>query len=201
MYTKNMKNKGLLILGGLVVLLLILGSFSYNNFVKLGEDTNAKWAQVTTQYQRRYDLIPNLVATVQGVAKQEKDVFVGIAEARAKVGQVTLSKEALSDPQALKNFNDAQGQLGVMVSRLLSVAEQYPQLKSNENFSSLQKEIEGTENRIAVARKDFNDVVQTYNTKVKTFPGMLFAKIFGFDVRPYFELQQNGAEVAPTVKF
>ena len=196
-----MKNKGLLILGGLVILLLILGSFSYNNFVKLGEDTNAKWAQVTTQYQRRYDLIPNLVATVQGVAKQEKDVFVGIAEARAKVGQVTLSKEALSDPQALKNFNDAQGQLGVMVSRLLSVAEQYPQLKSNENFSSLQKEIEGTENRIAVARKDFNDVVQTYNTKVKTFPGMLFAKIFGFDVRPYFELQQNGAEVAPTVKF
>ncbi len=196
-----MKNKGLLILGGLVVLLLILGSFSYNNFVKLGEDTNAKWAQVTTQYQRRYDLIPNLVATVQGVAKQEKDVFVGIAEARAKVGQVTLSKEALSDPQALKNFNDAQGQLGVMVSRLLSVAEQYPQLKSNENFSSLQKEIEGTENRIAVARKDFNDVVQTYNTKVKTFPGVLFAKIFGFDVRPYFELQQNGAEVAPTVKF
>lgn len=201
MYTKNMKNKGLLILGGLVVLLLILGSFSYNNFVKLGEDTNAKWAQVTTQYQRRYDLIPNLVATVQGVAKQEKDVFVGIAEARAKVGQVTLSKDALSDPQALKNFNDAQGQLGVMVSRLLSVAEQYPQLKSNENFSSLQKEIEGTENRIAVARKDFNDVVQTYNTKVKTFPGVLFAKIFGFDVRPYFELQQNGAEVAPTVKF
>jgi LemA protein len=196
-----MKNKGLLILGGLVVLLLILGSFSYNNFVKLGEDTNAKWAQVTTQYQRRFDLIPNLVSTVQGVAKQEKDVFVGIADARARVGQVTLSKEALSDPTALKNFNDAQGQLGVMVSRLLSVAEQYPALKSNENFMALQKEIEGTENRIAVARKDFNDVVQTYNTKVKTFPGVLFAKVFGFDVRPYFELQQNGAELAPAVKF
>jgi LemA protein len=196
-----MKNKGLLILGGLVVLLLILGSFSYNNFVKLGEDTNAKWAQVTTQYQRRFALIPNLVSTVQGVAKQEKDVFVGIADARARVGQVTLSKEALSDPTALKNFNDAQGQLGVMVSRLLSVAEQYPALKSNENFMALQKEIEGTENRIAVARKDFNDVVQTYNTKVKTFPGVLFAKVFGFDVRPYFELQQNGAELAPAVKF
>ena len=196
-----MKNKGLLILGRLVVLLLILGSFSYNNFVKLGEDTNAKWAQVTTQYQRRFDLIPNLVSTVQGVAKQEKDVFVGIADARARVGQVTLSKEALSDPTALKNFNDAQGQLGVMVSRLLSVAEQYPALKSNENFMALQKEIEGTENRIAVARKDFNDVVQTYNTKVKTFPGVLFAKVFGFDVRPYFELQQNGAELAPAVKF
>jgi LemA protein len=196
-----MKNKGLFILGGLVVLLIVLGAFSYNGFVKLSEDTNAKWAQVTTQYQRRFDLVPNLVSVVQGVAKQEKDVFVGIAEARAKVGQVTLTAEALNNPEALKNFNDAQGQFGVMVSRLLSVAEAYPQLKSNENFMSLQKEIEGTENRIAVARMDFNNVVQAYNLKVKAFPGMLFAKVFGFDVRPYFELQQTGAETAPKVQF
>jgi LemA protein len=196
-----MKNKGWIILGGIVILLIVMGGYSYNGFVKLGEDTNGKWAQVTTQYQRRFDLIPNLVSVVQGVATQEKDVFVGIAEARAKVGQVTLTAEALNNPEALKNFNDAQGQLGVMVSRLLSVAENYPQLKSNENFMALQKEIEGTENRIAVARKDFNDVVQVYNVKVKAFPGMLFAKIFGFDVRPYFELQQAGAEVAPKVQF
>lgn len=196
-----MKNIVYIILGVVVLGLIVMGASSYNSFVKLGEDTNGKWAQVTTQYQRRFDLIPNLVNVVQGVASQEKAVFVGIAEARAKVGQVTLTAEALNNPEALKNFNDAQGQLGVMVSRLLSVAENYPQLKSNENFMALQKEIEGTENRIAVARKDFNDVVQAYNVKVKTFPGMLFAKIFGFDVRPYFELQQAGAEVAPKVQF
>ncbi len=195
--------KKYLLIGGLVLvaLLVITGFSSYNGLVASSEDTNGKWAQVLTQYQRRSDLIPNLVATVQGVAKQEKDLFIGIAEARAKVGQVTLSKDAINDPAALKKFNDAQGQLGVMISRLLSVQEQYPQLKSNENFMALQTQIEGTENRIAVARKDFNDVVQSYNVKVKTFPGAMFAKLFGFAVRPYFELQTTGAELSPQVKF
>ena len=195
--------KKYLLIGGLalVVLLVVAGFSSYNGLVASSEDTNAKWAQVITQYQRRSDLIPNLVATVQGVAKQEKDLFIGIAEARAKVGQVTLSKDAINDPVALKNFNDAQGQLGVMISRLLSVQEQYPQLKSNENFTALQVQIEGTENRITTARKDFNDVVQAYNVKVKTFPGAMFAKLFGFGVRPYFQLQTTGAELAPQVKF
>ena len=185
----------------LAVLLVVLGFSSYNSLVVASEDTNAKWSAVTVDYQRRFDLIPNLVSTVQGVAKQEKELFIGIAEARAKIGQVTLTKEALSDPMALKNFNDAQGQFGVMVSRLLSVAEQYPQLKSNENFTSLQNQLEGTENRIGVSRKDFNNSVKAYNLKVKTFPTALFAKLFGFAVRPYFELQQNGAEISPTVKF
>ena len=168
----------------LAVLLVVLGFTSYSSLVVASEDTNAKWSTVTVDYQRRFDLIPNLVSTVQGVAKQEKELFIGIAEARARVGQVTLTKEALDDPTALKNFNDAQGQFGVMVSRLLSVAEQYPQLKSNENFTSLQNQLEGTENRIGVSRKDFNNSVKAYNLKVKTFPGALFAKLFGFAVRP-----------------
>lgn len=193
--------KNFIWIGAILLGLVLMGFSSYNGLVTAREATNVKWADVIAQYQRRADLIPNLVSTVQGVAKQEKDLFIGIADARARVGQMTLSKDALDDPQALQKFNEAQGQLGLLVSRLLSISEQYPQLKSNENFTALQSQLEGTENRIAVARKDFNETVQAYNLKVQRLPGAIFAKMFGFAQRPYFELQKEGQQMSPEVKF
>ena len=173
-----MKSRGCLIAGGIlgaigVVLVMLFrwGMGVYNGLVTKDEAVRSAWSQVETQYQRRMDLIPNLVATVQGFAKQEVAVFQGVADARSRVGQITVTKEVLEDPQAFAKFQQAQDQLSGALSRLLAVSENYPQLKSNENFMALQSQLEGTENRITWARTQFNEQVQDFNTTVRRFPG------------------------------
>lgn len=202
-----MKSRGCLITAAVLVVIAIVafGLFSwglgiYNNLVTQDEGVRSAWSQVETQYQRRLDLIPNLVSTVQGFAKQELAVFQGVAEARAKVGQLTVTKEVLEDPQAFARFQEAQDQLSSALSRLLVVSEQYPQLKSNENFMDLQKQLEGTENRITVARTRYNETVQGYNTTIRRFPGSLVAGFTGFKEKAYFQAKA-GAEEAPKVQF
>lgn len=191
---------GLLVAGGLIVLLFLWGTGIYNNLVGLDEGVRGAWSQVESQYQRRADLIPNLVSTVKGFAEQEKDVLLGVTEARAKVGQMTVTPEVLEDPQAFARFQAAQDGLSSALSRLLVVSENYPQLRSNENFLDLQKQLEGTENRIAVERRSFNQVVQNYNTTIRRFPGSLVASFTGFGEKQYFAAQP-GAETAPKVEF
>jgi LemA protein len=202
-----MDKKWLIGCGGaaVIVLIFLIGIYSwgknlYNGFVTREEQVNQAWSQVENQYQRRFDLIPNLVSTVQGVAQQEKDLFIGIAEARAKVGSMTVTKEVLDNPDQFKKFQEAQGQLGMFVSRLLSVQEQYPQLKSNENFTQLQAELAGTENRIANERRRFNDVVQAYNTSIRQFPASIVAGFGNFKNKEYFQADQ-GAKTAPKIDF
>jgi LemA protein len=172
----------------------------YNSLVASDENINQSWSQVQNQYQRRLDLIPNLVEVVKGYAAHEKEVFTQVAEARASVGKIQLTPEVLSNPQAFKQFQDAQSGLSSALSRLLAVAENYPQLKANENFLQLQAQLEGTENRIATERKRFNEVTQEYNTKVRTFPASFIAGMAGFGQRQYFQADA-GAERAPQVKF
>jgi LemA protein len=155
---------------------------------------------VQSVYQRRADLIPNLVETVKGFAKQEKDVLIGVTEARAKVSQMTVTKEVLDDPQAFARFQASQDQLSSALSRLLVVSENYPQLKSNENFLNLQTQLEGTENRITVERQRFNTTVQGFNTSIRRFPASLVASFSGFKEKSYFQAKE-GAENAPAVKF
>ncbi|HMJ66801.1 MAG TPA: LemA family protein [Candidatus Binatia bacterium] len=191
--------------GALVVLLgvivLVGGCGSYNRLVGSSQNVDAKWAQVQNQYQRRYDLIPNLVNTVQGAANFEKSTITEVTEARASVGQVKLDpNQAPNDAAQLEKFEKAQGQLGSALSRLLVVAERYPELKATQNFMGLQAELAGTENRIAVERMRFNEAVQTYNTSVKGFPMYVIARAFGFQVKPYFQSTQ-GAEAPPKVQF
>ena len=181
-----------------IVIMWIIGS--YNSIVTLNETATTAWSQVENQYQRRYDLIPNLVKTVEGVAKFEKGTFIAVAEARASVGNITMTPEMLKDPIALKNFQAAQDGLSGALSKLMVVVEKYPELKANQNFLQLQSQLEGTENRIAVERKRFNDSVKDYNVKIKRFPGNVLAGFFGFKERPYFEATQ-GSEKAPEVKF
>jgi LemA protein len=202
-----MKSRGCMIAGVvvLVIAVLVLGVFLwgtgiYNKLVALDEGVNSAWGQVETQYQRRADLVPNLVETVKGYAKQEKDVFLGVAEARAKVGQITVTKEVLEDPNAFAKFQAAQDQLSSALSRLLAVAENYPQLKSNENFLALQTQLEGTENRISVARQRYNEVVQDYNTRIRVFPASIIAGFTGFKEKAYFKAKE-GADTVPSVKF
>ncbi len=202
-----MKSRGLLIglgiLGVLVLGALIVvgwGISAYNSIVTLDESVSSSWSQVETQYQRRSDLIPNLVNTVKGFATQEKDVLIGVTEARAKVSQMTVTKDVVNDPEAFAKFQSAQDQFSSAISRLLVVAENYPNLKSNENFLSLQTQLEGTENRIAVARRNFNEVVQTYNTAIRRFPGSIIAGMSGFKEKQYFKAAP-GSEQAPEVKF
>jgi LemA protein len=161
---------------------------------------NQAWAQVENQYQRRADLIPNLVKTVQGYAEFEKGVLEQVTELRSKVGQIKLSAEDLSDEQKFKQFQEAQDQLSGALSRLLVVAENYPQLKANENFLALQTQLEGTENRISVERKKFNEAVQDYNTSIRSFPTLITAKIFGFKEKQYFK-SQPGTDKVPDVNF
>jgi LemA protein len=186
---------------GVVVIGLFMWGVGVNNrLVTLDEGVRSAWSQVENQYQRRADLIPNLVETVKGYATQEKDVFVGVAEARAKVSQMTVTKEVLDDPKTFAKFQAAQDQLGSALSRLLVVSENYPQIKSNENFLSLQTQLEGTENRITVERKRFNDVVQSYNTSIRQFPVSFVAGLRGFHEKPYFQAKE-GSENAPQVKF
>lgn len=175
--------------------------FSYNGIVRLSQQVDKSWAQVQNDYQRRTDLIPNLVNTVSGAANFEKSTLVEITEARASVGQVKLDpKTAPTNPADLASFQAAQNRLGSALSRLLVVSERYPELKANNNFVALQAQLEGTENRIAVARKDFNDAVAGYNTKIKTFPGLLVAGWGGFKEKPYFQATA-GSETPPKVQF
>jgi LemA protein len=182
------------------VIAIFWGVSQYNGLVKSQEAVNASWSQVENVYQRRMDLIPNLVATVKGVANFEKETYIAVAEARSKAGQITISKEILNDPETFRKFEQSQGQLSSALSRLLAVAENYPQLKANQNFLELQSQLEGTENRIAVERRRFNEVAQAYNTKVRTIPTSLIARMFGFQQRPYFQAAPE-AQTAPKVEF
>jgi LemA protein len=182
---------------GAVALFILSG---INTIPSKDEQVKAAWAQVENQYQRRMDLVPNLVETVKGYADFEKSTLTAVIEARASATKVTLSPEMLSDPQAVKNFQQAQGGLTSALSRLMVVSEQYPDLKANQSFLSLQSQLEGTENRIAVARKDFIAAVQSYNTTIRTFPGMIWAAMYGATPKAEFTAT-DGAEKPPSVKF
>jgi LemA protein len=182
--------------------LLLLSGCGYNTLQSLDEQTNAAWAEVLNQYQRRADLVPNLVNTVKGYAAQEQQVLLGVTNARARVGSVQATPELINDPQAFARFQQAQGELSSALSRLLVVAENYPQLKSDANFRDLQAQLEGTENRITVARNRFIKAVQEYNTTVRSFPTNLTAMLFGHKQKPQFTVE-NERELAkpPTVDF
>ncbi|WEK18695.1 MAG: LemA family protein [Candidatus Pedobacter colombiensis] len=184
---------------GLLALVVTMSGCGYNSMVKLDEDVKAKWNQVETQYQRRSDLIPNLVNTVKGAAKFEQSTLTQVTEARAKATQVTIDPNKLT-PENIEKFQAAQGQVSQALSRLLMVTENYPQLKATEQFKDVSAELAGTENRIAVARKDFNESVQTYNTKIRSFPTNLTAGMFGFKEKAGFKAEA-GAEKAPKVEF
>jgi LemA protein len=191
--------------GALILFLVMLGlgvMGSYNGLNSLSQAVDAQWGQVENVYQRRADLVPNLVETVKGAASFEKDTFTAVTEARAKVGQVSMGGQAPGSPEALANFQKAQEGLGSALSRLMVVVEKYPDLKATQNFRDLQAQLEGTENRIAVERMRFNQAAQAFNTRRTSFPAMLLVGFFGdrFRERPYFKAQA-GSEVAPKVKF
>jgi LemA protein len=181
---------------------LTLAGCGYNTIPTLEEQAKARWADVQNQYQRRADLIPNLVATVQGYAAQEKSVLTAVIEARAKATQIKVDASQLTDPDKLKAFQDAQNQLTGALGRLLAVSENYPDLKSNANFLALQSQLEGTENRIAVARRDYIEAVRAYNLSLRTFPTLLWAKTVFSGNKPMAEFTATeGAEKPPQVKF
>ena len=187
---------------GVVLLALALSGCGYNEIPTLEEQAKARWADVQNNYQRRADLIPNLVATVQGFAQQEREVLTAVVEARSKATQVRVDATELSDPEKLRRFQEAQGQLSGALGRLLAVSENYPELKSNQNFLALQSQLEGTENRIAVARRDYIEAVRQYNTALKTFPGILWAATFFRSNQPMAEFTATeGADRPPQVKF
>ncbi len=191
----------LVALGLLALILVVVAGGSYNRLVKLSQAVDSQWAQVQNVYQRRADLIPNLVATVSGAANFEKSTMTEITAARASVGQVKLDPNtAPNDPAKLAAFESAQGQLSSALSRLLVVVERYPDLKATENFRELQASLEGTENRISVERRDFNTAVQNYNTAIKSFPAVFYAGALGFSPKPYFAATA-GAETPPKVQF
>ena len=181
---------------------LSVASCGYNTIPTLDENAKAKWAEVQAQYQRRADLIPNLVATVQGYAKQEKEVLTQVAEARAKATQIKVDASSLTDPDKIKQFQDAQAQLSGALGRLLAVSEAYPDLKSNANFLALQSQLEGTENRINVARRDYIEAARDFNLALRTFPTVLWAKTFFSSEKPLAEFTaSDAAQGAPQVKF
>ena len=181
---------------------LTLSGCGYNTIPQLQETAKARWSDVQNQYQRRADLIPNLVATVQGYAAQEKNVLTAVVEARAKATQIKLDASDLTDPDKVKAFQDAQNQLTGVLGRLLAVSENYPDLKSNANFMALQSQLEGTENRIAVARRDYIDAVRAFNTSLRTFPTVIWAKTAFAGEKPMAEFTANGgASTPPQVKF
>ncbi|MBK8093453.1 MAG: LemA family protein [Verrucomicrobiaceae bacterium] len=191
--------KASLVLIGILVVLALAGVSSYNGLVSSNQGVNAAWAQVENVYQRRADLIPNLVKTVEGAANFEKSTLTDITEARASVGKVQLNN-APQDAEQLAQFEKAQGALGGALGRLMVIVEKYPDLKANAGFQSLQAQLEGTENRISVERGRFNEVVQTFNTKIKSVPGVFFAGALGFTERPYFKAKE-GSEEPPKVDF
>ena len=186
-----------------VVVLILLGGCSagraYNKMVTMEEGINKSWANVETQYQRRADLIPNLVNTVKGYATHEQETLDQVIEARSRVTQVTLNAEDIT-PDRLQQYQQAQGEVSQALGRLMMIAENYPDLKANQNFMELQAQLEGTENRISVARKDFNDASMAYNSYIRKFPANIIAGIFGFDTKSYFEAAE-GTDRAPEVNF
>ena len=194
----DMKKTTIIILAAVAVVVIWAVS-GYNSLVGMEEGVDNKWSNVETQYQRRADLIPNLVNTVKGYAAHEQETLQSVIEARSKATQVTVNAEDLT-PEKLAEYQKAQGQVTSALGKLLALTESYPDLKANQNFLELQAQLEGTENRITVARKEFNDTAKAYNTAIRRFPKNLLAGLFGFDRRPYFEAQE-GAEVAPTVQF
>jgi LemA protein len=193
------RNLTLIIIIAVILLLGGCGCSGYNTMVRQDENVKAKWTFVQSDYQRRADLIPNLVNTVKGAANFEQETLTKVIEARAKATSVNVNPNDLT-PEKIQQFQQAQAQLSTSLGRLLAVVENYPQLKANQNFLDLQKQLEGTENRIKVSRNDFNAAVQEYNTTVRRFPQNIFAGIFGFRVRPGFQADP-GAERAPEVKF
>jgi len=192
-----MKRLGIVLLA--VVSAFLFSSCGYNKMVELDEQVTSSWAQVENVYQRRADLIPNLVNTVKGYASHEQETLEGVIEARSKATSVNINPENLT-PETLQQFNQAQDGLSSALSRLMVVVERYPDLKANQNFLDLQAQLEGTENRIAVERRKFNQTTQTYNAYIRKFPRVIYAGWFGFDKKSYFEAQQ-GAEKAPEVQF
>jgi len=200
-------NKGLKIGCGIGVFITVVvigfvlwGVGVYNSLVSLDEGVTQAWSQVENQYQRRADLIPNLVNTVKGIADFEKETYTAVAQARASAGQIKLTPQMLSDPNAFSKFQAAQDNLGGALSRLMVTVERYPQLKANENFLQLQAQLEGTENRITVERRNYNKTVQEFNTKIRRFPANSLASIGGFTAKQYFRAAK-GADKVPEVKF
>jgi LemA protein len=191
--------RNLLIVLGVIVFICLLGGCSYNGMVSKEENVKAKWGAVQSQYQRRSDLIPNLVATVKGAANFEKSTLVEVTNARARATSIQVDPTKL-DPQTIQKYQAAQGQLSTALGRLLVASENYPTLKANDNFTTLQSQLEGTENRINVARIDFNGAVQDYNTTIRSFPAVITAKLFGFNEKGSFTAEA-GAQNAPKVSF
>ena len=190
------------LVAALLGIALTVSGCGYNTIPTLEEQAKARWGDVQNQYQRRADLIPNLVETVKGFASQEKSVLTAVVEARAKATQVKVDASQLTDPEKLKQFQDAQNQLSGALGRLLAVSEHYPDLKSNANFLALQSQLEGTENRIAVARRDYIDAVRVYNTALRTFPTLIWAKTLFAGNKPMAEFTASeGSDKPPTVKF
>jgi LemA protein len=184
------------------VAIVSLSGCGINSIPTAEEEVNGRWADVQNQYQRRADLIPNLVRTVQGYATQEREVLTQVTEARAGANQIKLTPEQLSDPEAMRRFSEAQGRLSASIVSLQRLQEAYPDLKSNANFMALQSQLEGTENRITIARTDYNQAVQAYNTRIRTFPDVIGAKVFyGAEPKVPFQATTPGAEQAPTVDF
>lgn len=196
---KKKKLTGWLIALCVVVVLFFWVKSVYNKMVRLDEGVQTAWSQVENVYQRRADLIPNLVATVKGYAAHESETLEGVVNARAKATQMTVDPENLT-PEALAKYQAAQGEVSSALGRLMVIAEQYPDLKANQNFRDLQAQLEGTENRITVERQKFNEAARSYNTTVRQFPNNIFAGMFGFDKKSYFEAQ-SGAEQVPQVEF
>ncbi len=193
------KNLGWIIAIGVVAILILWAISGYNSLVKQEEQVSKAWSQVENVYQRRADLIPNLVATVKGYAEHESSTLQGVVEARANATQIKVDPEKL-DAESLAKFQAAQGELSSALGRLLMLQENYPNLKANENFLDLQAQLEGTENRITVERQKFNEAAKTFNTSVRVFPKNIIANMFGFEKKAYFEAKE-GAETAPEVKF
>jgi LemA protein len=200
-----MKQQGNISIGTIVLLVIGAGISLYlvsvyNGLVTQNQAVNSSWAQVQSQYQRRMDLIPNLVSTVKGEANFEKSTLIDVINARANATKITLSPELLNNPEQFSQFQKTQGELGSTLSRLMVTIEKYPELKTNQQFAQLMDEISGTENRIAVARRDFNNIVQVYDTSIAKFPTNLFANQFGFKHKEYFQAEA-GASQAPKVEF
>ncbi|KTC64544.1 LemA from Coxiella burnetii (plasmid) [Legionella adelaidensis] len=194
-----MRRLGLII----IVILILIAAFAItgiNKIPRMDEKVKASWMQVQNQYQRRMDLVPNLVNTVKGYANFEKSTLTDVINARAKATQVNITPDMLSDPAALQKYEQAQSELSSSLARLMVVVERYPDLKANQNFLALQSQLEGTENRIAIARKDYIDTVQEYNTNIRTFPGIIWAKIYGAQIKPSFTAPE-AAQQAPQVSF
>ena len=193
-------NKTLAIVLAVIVIVGVWFAGTYNGLVSKREAVSSAWAQVQNVYQRRSDLVPNLVETVRGAANFEKSTLTAVTEARAKVGSFTVDKSVLNDAQKFHQFEEAQGDLGRALGRLMVVMERYPELKATQNFRDLQVQLEGTENRITVERREFNEIAQLYNTAIKKVPANLVAGLGGFKERPYFEAEA-AAQHAPQVKF